>query len=340
VTVVQGRESQPAAEPHPPEPDSAAVGGAEVGSPVPGSLDLDVSVANAAATSELSHAETISGPTVLRIVLGGHLRRLREAAGISPDRAGYEIRASRSKISRVENGRVGFKERDVADLLTLYGVTDERERRHMLSLAQHANSRGWWARYDDVMPDWFATYVGLEQATSLIRTYELQFVPGLFQTGAYARAVTVLGHRAAPADEIERRVSLRLKRQEILTQHEPPRIWAVVDESALRRPLGGRDVMRAQLRHLLELAELPHVTLQVMPFSRGGHSAAGGSFSILRFAEPDLPDIVYIEQLTSALYLDKQEEVDHYREVMNSLSAEAETPFDSATALRRIIKAI
>jgi len=205
---------------------------------------------------ELSSVEAIGGPTVLRMLLGGQLRRLREAAGITPERAGYEIRASRSKISRVEHGRVGYKERDVADLLTLYGVTDERERKHMLTLAQQANSQGWWARYDDVMPDWFETYVGLEQATSLIRTYELQFIPGLFQTENYARAVTVLGHRAAPAAEIERRVSLRLKRQRILTRPEPaPRVWAVIDESALRRPLGGRDVMRAQLRHLIELTE-------------------------------------------------------------------------------------
>jgi len=289
---------------------------------------------------ELS-SEVIGGPTVLRILLGGQLRKLREAAGISPDRAGYEIRASRSKISRVEHGRVSFKERDVADLLTLYGVTDEHERRRMLNLAQHANSQGWWSRYDDVMPDWFETYVGLEQATSLIRTYELQFVPGLFQTEDYARAVTVLGHRSAPAEEIERRVGLRLQRQQILTRRDAtPRVWAVIDESALRRPLGGLDVMRTQLAHLIQLTELPQVTLQIMPFDRGGHSAAGGSFSILRFAEPELPDIVYIEQLTGALYLDRLEEADHYREVMNSLSAEAETPADSARQLKSLIKEV
>ena len=290
---------------------------------------------------DLSQVEASGGPTVLRMLLGGQLRKLREAAGITPDRAGYEIRASRSKISRVEHGRVGFKERDVSDLLTLYGVTDEKVRQHMLTLAQHANSPGWWARYDDVLPDWFETYVGLEQATSLIRTYELQFVPGLFQTREYARAVTVLGHRAAPADEIEQRVSLRLNRQQILTRADAvPKIWAVIDESALRRPLGGREVMRAQLQHLLELTESPQVTLQIMPFDRGGHSAAGGSFSILRFAAPDLPDIVYLEQLTGALYLDRPEEIDHYREVMNSLSAEAETPVESERQLKRLIKTI
>jgi hypothetical protein len=289
---------------------------------------------------ELTSVESFSGPTVLRMLLGSQLHRLREDAGITPDRAGYEIRASRSKISRMEHGRVGFKERDVADLLTLYGVTDEAVRGHMLALAEHANSQGWWARYDDVMPDWFETYVGLEQATSLIRTYELQFVPGLFQTEDYAREVTLLGHRSAPAEEIERRVSLRIKRQQILASEAGPRVWAVIDESALRRPLGGREVMREQLTNLIKLAERPQVTLQVMPFDRGGHSAAGGSFSILRFAEPDLPDVVYIEQLTGALYLDRPVEIDHYREVMNSLSAEAETPADSARQLARLLRTL
>jgi transcriptional regulator with XRE-family HTH domain len=290
---------------------------------------------------ELSIVEAASGPTVLRMLLGGQLRKLREAAGITPDQAGYEIRASRSKISRLEHGRVSFKERDVADLLSLYGVTDSGQRHHLLMLAERANSPGWWARYDDVLPDWFETYIGLEQATSLIRTYELQFVPGLFQTEDYARAVTLLGHRAAPPEEIERRVSLRLKRQEILSRAEPvPKVWAVIDESALRRPLGGREVMREQLRHLVELTESPQVTLQIMPFDRGGHSAAGGSFAILRFADSDLPDIVYIEQLTGALYLDRPEELDHYREVMNSLSAEAETPAESKRQLTNLIETI
>jgi transcriptional regulator with XRE-family HTH domain len=277
---------------------------------------------------------------VLRMLLGIQLRRLREAKGITPEKAGYEIRASRSKISRVEHGRVGFKERDVEDLLTLYGVDDLQERERMLLLARRANNQGWWAKYDDIVPDWFESYVGLEQATSLIRTYELQFVPGLFQTEDYARAVTVLGHRSASPSEIERRVSLRMQRQDLLRATDAPRIWAVIDESALRRPVGGRDVMRSQLRRLLEIAELPHVTLQVMPFSQGGHPAAGGSFTILRFAESDLPDIVYIEQLTSALYLDRRDEADNYMEVMNRLSAEADTPADSISLVQKVIKTI
>jgi len=266
------------------------------------------------------------GPTVSRMMLGTQLHRFREAADVTPDRAGYEIRASRSKISRMENGRVGFKERDVADLLSLYGITDEHVRAAMLSLARQASSPGWWSKYGDVLADWFEAYLGLEAAASVIRTFELQFVHGLFQTEDYARAVTRLGYRAAPAEEIERRVSLRLRRQDALTRPHPPQVWSILDEGALRRPVGGRAVMRAQLNRLIEVAELRHVTIQVVSFGRGGHAAAGGSFTVLRFAEDEMPDVVYIEQLTSALYLDKHEDVDHYLEVMNQLSTEALTP--------------
>ncbi len=280
------------------------------------------------------------GPTALRIMLGNQLHRLREAAGVTPDQAGYEIRASRSKISRMENGRVGFKERDVADLLTLYGLTDEQVRAGVLSLARQANVPGWWSKYGDVLADWFETYLGLEGATSLIRTFELQFVHGLLQTEAYARAVTLLGHKGASADEIDRRVSLRLKRQDLLVAAEPPRVWSVVDEAALRRPVGGRAVMRAQLNCLIEVTALPNVIIQVVPFARGGHAAAGGSFSVLRFADPELLDVVYIEQLTSALYLDDRDDVDHYMEVMNRLSAEALTPAETTDFLAEITREI
>ncbi|MGH3150343.1 MAG: DUF5753 domain-containing protein, partial [Streptosporangiaceae bacterium] len=157
-------------------------------------------------------------------------------------------------------------------------------------------------------------------------------------TEDYARAVTMLGHTAAPAEEIDRRVSLRLKRQDLLTGPEPPRVWAVLDEGALRRAVGGRAVMRAQLQRLIEMAELRHVTVQVAPFARGGHAAAGGSFTMLRFSDPDVPDVVYIEQLTSALYLDKREHVDHYLEIINQLSTEALTPVQSARFLAEIIQ--
>lgn len=282
--------------------------------------------------------DELLGPTALRIMVGSQLRRLRESAGVTPDQAGYEIRATRSKISRMEHGRVGFKDRDVADLLALYGVTDEQVQIRMLALARQANSTGWWSKYDDVLPDWFEGYVGLEGAASVIRSFELQFVHGLFQTADYARAVTLLGHKSASAEEIDRRVSLRLKRQDLLTVPEPPRVWSVIDEAALRRPVGGRAVMRAQLDHLTEVAALPNVTIQVVPFGSGGHAAASGSFAILRFAEPELPDVVYIEQLTTALYLEKPDEVDRYMEVMNHLSTQALTPAQTARFLAELTR--
>jgi Domain of unknown function (DUF5753)/Helix-turn-helix domain len=283
-------------------------------------------------------AGEVQGPTVPRMLVGIQLHRFREAAAVTPDQAAYEIRASRSKISRMENGLVRFKERDVTDLLTLYGITDEQTRSTLVALTRQANTPGWWSKYGDIMADWFEAYLGLETAASVIRTFELQFVHGLFQTEDYARAVTMLGHTSAPADEIERRVSLRLNRQDLLNGPDPPQVWTVIDEGALRRPVGGSAVMRAQLDHLVEVSGLRHVTIQVVPFSRGGHAAAGGSFTVLRFGEPEVPDVVYIEQLTSALYLDKHEDVDHYMEVMNHLSTEALTPADSARFVAGIIR--
>ncbi|MFC4944480.1 helix-turn-helix domain-containing protein [Pseudonocardia sp. GCM10023141] len=279
-----------------------------------------------------------SGPTVLRIGLGAQLRRKREAAGITRELAGDAIRASPAKISRLELGRVGFKERDVADLLTLYGVVDPSERSEFLGLAQRANAPGWWHRYADLLPTWFETYLGLEQAASVIRSYELQFVPGLLQTRDYARACTALGHDDAV--EVERRVELRMRRQEILTTPGGPTLWAVIDEAALRRGLAGPDLMKAQLDHLIEMNELPNVSLQIAPFSYGGHAAAGGPFTILRFAETDLPDIVYLEQLTSALYLDKRPDVEHYAAVMDRLCAQVEPPNRTAQFLSDIRNAL
>jgi hypothetical protein len=266
------------------------------------------------------------GPTVLRMLLGAHLRRLRDAAGVSREDAGWEIRSSESKISRMELGRVSFKERDVADLLTLYGVDDDDERTRLLTLARDANNPGWWHRFGDVLPSWFQSYLGLEAAAALIRTYEVQFVPGLLQTRDYAAAVVVLGHGKAGAEEIDRRVRVRMARQDLLTRANPPQLWAVVDEAVLRRPIGGREVMRGQLDALLQATKLPNVHLQVVPFRVGGHAAAGGAFSILRFPDSDLPDVVYVEQLTSALYLDKRDDVDHYAAAMERLCVEAEPP--------------
>ena len=284
--------------------------------------------------------EPAAEATVLRMLLGAQLRRLRETAGISAEKAGYEIRASRSKISRMETGRVGLKPRDVEDLLTLYGVTSEPQREKVIALARRSRSPEWWAKYHDILPDWFETYLGLESAATSIRSFEMQFVPGLFQTEDYARAVTKLGHQAAPVDAIERRVGLRLKRQELLAREQPPppRIWSVIDEAVLRRPVGGAAVMRAQLGRLLEAARWPRVTLQVVPFAKGGHAAASGSFSILRFEERDLPDVVYIEQLTSAVYLDQRPDIEHYLEVVDQLSGEALTPVETARFVEQIAR--
>jgi transcriptional regulator with XRE-family HTH domain len=279
------------------------------------------------------------GPTVHRLMLGTQLHRMRTQAGVTSDQAAHKIRASRSKISRMENGRVGFKERDVDDLLDLYTVTDPCLRAKAKALLQQANSPGWWTRYADVTADWFEEYLGLETAASMIRTFEMQFVHGLFQTPDYARAVTLLGHSAARVNEIERRVALRLSRQGVLTSAHAPMVWSILDEGAIRRPVGGRAVMRRQLNHLAEVAsDLRNVTVQVVPFEAGGHAGSGGSFTMLRFAGEEVPDIVYIEQLTSALYLDKREDVDHYLEVLNSLSTEALPPAQTLDFIARAIR--
>jgi transcriptional regulator with XRE-family HTH domain len=280
----------------------------------------------------------LGGPTVRRILVGAQMRRLREAADISRDDAAYVIRGSGSKISRLELGKVSFKERDIVDLLTHYGVTDEEQRDAIVNLARDANAPGWWHNYDDVLPQWFETYVGLEEAASLIRTYEVQFIPGLLQTEDYARAVTIAGRPSLPTEEVERRVKLRMHRQRILERTPGgPRLWAVVDEGALRRPIGGSRVMRAQLEYLLSMRDRRNVTVQIMPFRFGGHAAEGGAFSILRFPEPDLPDVVYVEQLASALYLDKREQVDRYGQIFDRLTVDSQPPDLSAETLQKII---
>jgi transcriptional regulator with XRE-family HTH domain len=275
-------------------------------------------------------------PTVSRILLGTQLRRLREAAGITREDAGHAIRASHAKISRLELGRVGFKERDVVDLLTLYGITDDDERAAVLDLMRQANMRVWWQRHSDLLPNWFETYLRLEQVAKVVRTYQLQFVPGLLQSEEYARAVIGHGHSRS-ADELDRRVQLRMDRQEMLQQPEAPHLWAVIDEAALTRAFGPVRVMREQLKHLLEVSAAPNIHVQVLPFRSGAHAAAGGSFSILRFAEPDLPDVVYLEQLTSAVYLDKRADVEEYQLIMERVTVQAETPAQSRETIRRLM---
>jgi transcriptional regulator with XRE-family HTH domain len=280
-----------------------------------------------------------AGPTVQRLVLGGHLRRLREEAGLTTERAALSIRGSHSKISRMEHGRVGFKERDIADLLTLYGVGPGDEREALIGLAREANTPGWWQGYSDILPHWVEPYFGLEAAASSIREYELQFVPGLLQIEDYARGVIRLGNLPSE-EEVIRRTQARISRQEILRRENPPKVWAVLDEGALRRSIGGPDVMRAQLEHLIEMCDHPAVTLQVLPFSAGAHRAMGGPFTILRYTEPDLRDVVYIEQLTSALYLDKPTEVDAYLEVIEEVCLQADASAKTPGTLKAALAAM
>ncbi|HEX2374608.1 MAG TPA: helix-turn-helix transcriptional regulator, partial [Actinomycetota bacterium] len=275
--------------------------------------------------------------TVQRMLVGARLRRFRTDMGLSREEAAEAIRASEWKIHRLENGQVGFKERDIVDLLRLYEVSDPDDVAEFLALAREANSPGWWQQYGDVLPQWFRTYVDLEAAAALIRTYEGQFVPGLLQTDDYMRAVVRDAHLEESSEEVGRRVRLRMARQTLLTGEDPPRLWAVVDEAALRRPVGGREVMRRQLERLIDAAKLPTVTLQILPFATGAHPAMVGSFSVLRFADQELPDVVYLEHLTSAIYLNKPDEVDQYLHVMESICVQAAAPDQTVALLAKIL---
>jgi transcriptional regulator with XRE-family HTH domain len=269
------------------------------------------------------------------MLLGARLRKLREAAGVSREAAGDAIRGSESKISRMELGRIGFKLRDVSDLLGLYQVSEE-ERATLLAMAGHANTPGWWQAYSEMTPAWFAPYLGLEQAAETIRTYEVQFIPGLLQTPDYARAVLEIGADCNP--ELEQLVSLRIRRQRILHRPGPLRLWAVIDEAALRRPIGGTAVARAQLEHLIEIARLSHVNIQVAPFSSGSRAVAGGPVTLLRFPEAELPDVVYLEQHATAVYLGKPAERTYYWNVLNRLVTEAPPPADTEAILHQILR--
>jgi transcriptional regulator with XRE-family HTH domain len=274
------------------------------------------------------------GPTVLRILLGIQLRRLREGRGISAKAAAQSIRASESKISRIELGRNAVREIDVADLLKLYGVDDLSEREQLLSLASQANRPGWWYRFNDILPPWFQSYIGLEEAAESIRVYEPQFVPGLLQTEAYATTVFTLGD--VPPEELDRYVAVRKERQRRFAEGNL-RLWVILDEEVLRRPVGDAGVMREQLVHLLAASRKHNLILQIIPRGICGH-AAPSAFSILRFPDPDLPDIVYVEQLTSALYLDKRPEVDRYLLAMERMSILGTDPRTSMRMIENILE--
>lgn len=279
-----------------------------------------------------------AGPVVVRMLLGERLRQLREASGMTRADAGWAIRGSHAKISRMEMGRSSFKRRDVADLLTLYGVSDEIERDDLFMLVEKANTPGWLREYADVLSGSAGTRLELEQCASVIRCYQAQFVPDLLQTEDYARTLIGCDHPGGQPPEIERRLGLLAKRQEALRGPEACRLWAVIDEAALRRRPGSATILRRQLRKLIEITELPHIKIQVMPFTTG--VAAGGAITVLRFAEPGVPDVVYLDQFGGALYLDKPADVQHYGQVMDRLCTRAELPAMTPAFLGRLSKEI
>lgn len=280
----------------------------------------------------------VSRPTVRRRIVGAQLRRLREVAGVTLKEAAAEINATEGRINRLEQGRVRMDEGDVVGLLGLYGIRDRHERDALLTVVREASRPGWLHAYNRAMPAWFRPYVDLEEAAQVIRTYEVQFVPGLLQTEEYARAVIAGGRSSVPSAELDRRVELRMRRQRILRQANPSRLWAVIDEAALWRPIGGTDVARRQLRALHEAARQENITVQVMPFRVGGHAGEAGAFTILRFPEPELPDIAYLEQLTGAMYLEKEDDMDHYTAAMERLCVQSASPAESMDLISKIIR--
>jgi transcriptional regulator with XRE-family HTH domain len=280
---------------------------------------------------------TEHSPTVRRRRLALELRRLREAARLTCEEVAEHLECSASKISRVETGRVSVSPRDVRDMLELYGVpADQRE--SLVQLARDSRQKGWWHAYSDTMQPQMATYIGLESAASEIRIYEVSLIPGLLQTEDYARAVIRAGMVNSPAEDIERRVSLLMARQPAVIRDDPPKVWAVLDEAALRRRVGGSGLMRLQLEHLLAQAALPNVAVQVIPFAGGAHPAMGRPFIILVFPERVDTDVVYLEDLTSALYLEDVAEVDRYNVFFNHLRATALSFDDSAALITSVLK--
>lgn len=265
------------------------------------------------------------GPTVRRRRLAGELRRLREAAELTIDEVGEKLECSASKISRIETGHVGVTPRDVRDMLELYGLMGD-EREALVQLAREARKRGWWHAYNEVFT---GTFVGLEADASSLRAYQALLVPGLLQTERYARTVIRALRPDADETELKRRVAARMARQELLTDPAPPEYWAVIDEAVLRRRVGGCEVMAEQVSRLLEVARLPHVTLQVVPFGAGAHPGMEGPFLILGFPEQADPDVVYVDSTSSGLYLEMPDDVRRYTLMFDHLRATALKPDDS-----------
>ncbi|MER6127805.1 helix-turn-helix transcriptional regulator [Streptomyces sp. NPDC001795] len=279
-------------------------------------------------------------PTLLKMLVGVQLAGIREDAGLSQDQAARAVGFSPAKLSRIEagKGRRPPTEGDVRALLELYR-TDGHEATVLLELLRRAGEPGWWQRYDKrLMPEWFDRLVGLQEAAAAIRTFEIQYVPGLLQTPAYTRAVVERGLPTATDREVQRRVELRMRRRELLDRADAPQLWAVMDESVLLRVLGSREVMREQLQHLVTMAERPHVTVQIVPLDVTNASAPAIPVTYLRFGGADLPDVVYLEHIRSATFLEDREETEEYRLTLDRLGDEALNPRESLVLLRDTAK--
>jgi transcriptional regulator with XRE-family HTH domain len=275
---------------------------------------------------------TTRTPTGRRRRLGAELRRLREAAGLTIDRVAEELECSPSKVSRIETGQVSATPRDVRDMLGLYRVDDARLEA-MVQVAREARQRGWWQKFVDV-PDGVPAYIGLETAATSIDVYMALLVPALLQTPDYARAVIAAVRPDLPRSEIDRRVELRLRRQDLLDQERPPRMRVLLDDTVLRRPVGGPAVMAAQRRRLLADAGRPAVTIQVLEVGAGAHAGMDGPFTIFGFPAPAERDVVALDSAADALYLEGPEDVGRYRRVFELLLPAARSPEDSAAIIR------
>ncbi|MER5879434.1 helix-turn-helix domain-containing protein [Streptomyces sp. NPDC060235] len=279
-------------------------------------------------------------PTLLKMLVGVQLTGAREDAGLSQEQAARALGFSPAKLSRIEagKGRKPPTEADVRALLDLYEA-DEYEVSVLLRLLRRAGEPGWWQRYDKrLMPEWFDRLVGLQEAATTIRTFEIQYVPGLLQTADYTRAVVQRGLPTATAGEVERRVELRMRRRELLDREDAPHLWAVVDESVLLRVLGSPEVMRRQLEHLVEMAERPHVIVQIVPLDVTNASAPAIPVTYLRFGGVELPDVVYLEHIRSANFLEDRDETEEYRVVLDRLADEALNPRESLALLRETME--
>ncbi|WP_369393108.1 helix-turn-helix domain-containing protein [Streptomyces sp. CG1] len=286
-------------------------------------------------------SERRAAPTVGQVVLGKRLQELREASGLSREEAARVLRVASATVRRMEMAEVALKIPYVQVLLDTYGVAEE-EAAAFVRLAEEANQPGWWQRFHDVLPDWFSLYVSLEGAARIIRSYEPHFIPGLLQTEDYARAVLEAGTIGQTSPEtVERHVSLRMERQRLLDRDDPPHLWVIMDETVLRRPVSTRpEVQRDQLDKLLEYAERDRVTLQVAEFAAGPHPGTYAPFTLFRFAEPELPDMVFTEYLTGALYLDSRHEVAAHLEVLDHMTARAASTQRTRTLLREFRKTL